>query len=93
MSTAAAGGGDDGNGGGDPKGKNTNTAPDPKKMTTFERGMLRYLQGKTADAIAKGENPLGMVSMLPQTCIIICDAILQMTLQEERDLLMVVFRA
>jgi hypothetical protein len=25
-------------------------------MTTFERGMLRYLQGKTADAIARGED-------------------------------------
>jgi hypothetical protein len=57
MSTAAAGGGEDGNGGGDPKGKNTNTAPDPKKMTTFKRGILRYLQGKTADAIARGEDP------------------------------------
>jgi hypothetical protein len=33
-------------------------------MTTFERGMLRYLQGKTADAIARGEDPLGMVFML-----------------------------
>jgi hypothetical protein len=60
-------------------------------MTTFERGMLRYLQGKTADAIARGEDPPGMVFMLPQTCIIICDAILQMSLQEERNLLMVVF--
>jgi hypothetical protein len=58
MSTAAAGGGgEDGNGGGDPKGKNTNTAPNPKKMTTFQRGMLHYLQGKTADAIARGEDP------------------------------------
>jgi hypothetical protein len=66
MSTAAAGGGgQDGNGGGDPKGKNTNTTPGPKKMSTFERGMLRYMQGKTADAIARGEDPLGMVFMLP----------------------------
>jgi hypothetical protein len=31
MCTAAAGGAQDGNGGGDPKGKNTNAAPDPKK--------------------------------------------------------------
>jgi hypothetical protein len=83
--------GEDGNGGGDPKGENTNTTPDPKKMTAFERGMLCYLQGKTADAIARGEDPLGMVFMLPQTCIIICDAILQMPFQEERNLLMVVF--
>jgi hypothetical protein len=74
MSTDAAGGGEDGNG--DPKGKNTNTAPDPRKMTTFERAMLHYLQGKTVDVIAGGEDPLGMVFMLPQTCIIICDAIL-----------------
>jgi hypothetical protein len=44
MSTAdAEGGGEDGNGGGDPKGKNTNTTPDPKKMSTLERGMLRYM--------------------------------------------------
>ena len=57
MSTAAAGGGQDGNGGGDPKGKNTNTTPDPKKMTTFKRAMLCYMQGKTADAIARGEDP------------------------------------
>jgi hypothetical protein len=49
--------GEDGNGGGDPKGKNTNTAPDPKQMTTFERGMLRYLQGKTTDVISRGEEP------------------------------------
>jgi hypothetical protein len=42
MSTAAAGG-EDGNGGGEPKGKNTNTTPDPKKMSTLERGMLRYM--------------------------------------------------
>jgi hypothetical protein len=81
----------DGDGGGDPKGKNTNTTPDPKKMSTFERGMLRYMQGKTADAIAIGEDPLELVFMLPQTCIIICDAILQMPLHEERNLLMVVF--
>jgi hypothetical protein len=32
-----------GNGGGDPKGKNTNTTPDPKKMSTLESGMLRYV--------------------------------------------------
>jgi hypothetical protein len=57
MSTAAAEGGEDGNSGGDPKGKNTNTTPDPKKMSTLERGMLRYMQGKTADAIARGEEP------------------------------------
>jgi hypothetical protein len=43
MSTADAEGGEDGNGGGDPKGKNTNTTPDPKKMSTLERGMLRYM--------------------------------------------------
>jgi hypothetical protein len=41
-----------GNGGGDPKGKTTNTTPDPKKMS-----MLRYMQGKTAYAIARGEEP------------------------------------
>jgi hypothetical protein len=26
-------------------------------MSTLERGMLRYLQGKTADVIARGEEP------------------------------------
>jgi hypothetical protein len=83
--------GEDGNGGGDPKGKTTNTTPDLKKMTTFQRGMLRYLQGKTGDVISRGEDPLGMVFMLPQKCIIICDAILQMPFQEERNFLMVVF--
>jgi hypothetical protein len=36
---------------------NTNAAPDPKKMNTFERGMLGHLQGVTADAIARGEEP------------------------------------
>jgi hypothetical protein len=56
MSTAVAGGGD-GNGGGDLKGKTTNTTPDLKKMSTLERGMLRYMQGKTAYAIARGEEP------------------------------------
>jgi hypothetical protein len=35
--------GEDGNGGGDQKGKNSNTTPDPKKMSTIERGMLRYM--------------------------------------------------
>jgi hypothetical protein len=34
-----------------------------------------------------------MVFMLPQICIIICNAILQMPFQEERNLLMVVFYA
>jgi hypothetical protein len=57
MSTSAAGGGEDGNGGGHPKGKNTNAAPDPKKMSTLKRGMVRYMQEKTADAIARGEEP------------------------------------
>jgi hypothetical protein len=61
-------------------------------MTTFERGMLHYLQGKTADAIARGEDPPWNGLYAPQTCIIICDAILQMSLQEERNLLMVVFK-
>jgi hypothetical protein len=50
MSTAAAAGG------GDPKGK-TQIQHLIQKMTTFERGMLRYLQGKTADAIARVEDP------------------------------------
>jgi hypothetical protein len=57
MSTASAEGGEDGNDGGDPKGKNTNAAPDPKKMSMFKRDMLRYMQGRTADAIARGEEP------------------------------------
>jgi hypothetical protein len=26
-------------------------------MTTFQRGMLRYLQGKTGDVISRGEDP------------------------------------
>jgi hypothetical protein len=42
MSTVAAGGGGDSNGGGDPKGKNTNTTPDPKKMSTLERHASIY---------------------------------------------------
>jgi hypothetical protein len=45
MASAAAGGGEDVNGGGNHdssyhKGKNTNTTPDLKKMSTFERRML-----------------------------------------------------
>jgi hypothetical protein len=64
MSTAAAvGGGQDGNGGGGDrdsshhKGKNTYATPNPKKMNMFKRGMLRHMQGKTADTIARGEEP------------------------------------
>jgi hypothetical protein len=62
MTTAAAGGGEDGNGGGDHdsshyKRKNTNASPDPKKMSMLGRGMLRYLQGKIAGAIAREEEP------------------------------------
>jgi hypothetical protein len=57
MSTTATGGGQDGNGGGDLKEKNTNAAPDPKKMSTFERGMLHHLQGVTVDAIVIGDDP------------------------------------
>jgi hypothetical protein len=63
MASAATGGGKDGNGGDNHdsshhKGKNTfETPPDPKKMSTFKRGMLRHLQGITADAIARGEEP------------------------------------
>jgi hypothetical protein len=54
--------GEDGNGGGDPKGKNTNTTPDPKKMSTLE-----------------------------EACFDICKEKLQMPLQEERNLLVMVF--
>jgi hypothetical protein len=62
MSAAIVGGGEDGHGGGDRdsshhKGKNTNAAPELKKMSTFERAMLRYMQGKTVDAVARGEKP------------------------------------
>jgi hypothetical protein len=62
MSIAAAGGGEDDNGGGDRdsshyKGENTNATSDSKKMSSLGRGMLRYLQGKTADAIARGAEP------------------------------------
>jgi hypothetical protein len=62
MAFSAEGGGEDGNGGGNRdsshhRGKTFETPPDPKKMSTFERGMLCHLQGKTADAIAKGEEP------------------------------------
>jgi hypothetical protein len=63
MVSAAAEGGEDGNGGGNRdsshhKGKNTfETPPDPKKMSTFKRGMLRHLQGITADVISRGEEP------------------------------------
>jgi hypothetical protein len=91
MSTSVGGGGEDGNGGGHPKGKNTNAVPDLKKMSTLERAMLRYMQGKTAYAIARGQEPPWMLFMLHQTCIIICKEKLHMPLQEERNLLMVVF--
>jgi hypothetical protein len=63
MVSAAARGGEDGNGGGNrdsPHHRGTSTfetPPDPKKMSTFERGILRYMQGVTADAIARGEEP------------------------------------
>jgi hypothetical protein len=53
--------------------------------------MLRHLQGVTADAITRGEEPPWMLFMLHQTCIIICKEKLQMPLQEESNLLMVVF--
>jgi hypothetical protein len=90
MSTAVAGGGEDGNGDGDPKGENTNTAPDPNKMSTFERDMLHHLQGVTTDVIAE-RNLLEMLFMLHQICNIICIGKLQMPLQEERNLIEVVF--
>jgi hypothetical protein len=61
-------------------------------MSTLERGMLRYMQEKTADVIARGKNLLGMLFILHQTCFLICKEKLQMPLQEERNLLMVVFR-
>jgi hypothetical protein len=63
MASAAAGGGEDGNGGGNRdslhhRGEITfETLPDPKKMSTLERGMLCHLQGTTTDAIARGEEP------------------------------------
>jgi hypothetical protein len=64
MSTAAVGGGQDGNGNGgcdsshhSPQGENTIAAPNPRKMSTFERGMLRHMQGKTTYAIAREEEP------------------------------------
>ena len=62
MSTAAGGSGD-GGGGGDRRsshsnGKTTIAPPDkPKKMSTWERAMLRYLQGKHIDAVAAGQEP------------------------------------
>jgi hypothetical protein len=39
------------------KGENTIAAPNPRKMSTFERGMLRHMQGKTTYAIAREEEP------------------------------------
>jgi hypothetical protein len=60
-------------------------------MSTLEREMLRYMQGKFAYAIARGEEPPWMLFMLHKTCIIICKEKLQMPLQEERNLLMVLF--
>jgi hypothetical protein len=91
MSTAAARGGEDGNGGGDPKGKNTNVAPNPKKMSTLERGMLRYMQGKTVDAIARGHEPPLDALYAPPDMHHYLQRKIQMSLQEERNLLMVVF--
>jgi hypothetical protein len=91
MSTAAAGGEEDGNGGGDPKGKNKNTTHDPKKMSTLERSMLRYMQGKTADVIARGEKPPCNDLYAPIDMHHYLQQKLQMPLQEERNLLMVVF--
>ena len=60
MSTAAGGSGDDGSGDrpSPGTGKTKVGPPDmPKKMSTWDRVMLRYLQGKHVDAIAAGEEP------------------------------------
>jgi hypothetical protein len=63
MASAAAGGGEDGKGDGNRdsshhSGKITFETPhDPKKMSTLERGMLRYMQGKNCICIARREEP------------------------------------
>ena len=57
MESATGGSGE---GGENPpgKGKITVGPPDkPKKMSTWQRAMLRYLQGKHEDAVAAGEEP------------------------------------
>ena len=61
MSTAAGGSGDGGSGdrrSSHSKGKSKVGHPDkPKKMSTLERAMLRYLQGKHVDDVAAGLEP------------------------------------
>ena len=61
MSTATGGSGDDGSGdrrSSHNKGKTKVGAPDkPKKMSMWERAMLRYLQGTHVDVVAVGEKP------------------------------------
>ena len=64
MSTAAGGSGDDGSGdrrSSHSKGKTKVGPPDkPKKMSTWERAMLHYLQGTHVDAVAAREkHPFG----------------------------------
>ena len=61
MSTAAGGSGDGGRGdrgSSHGKGKITNAPPDkPKKMSTWERAMLRFLQAKHVQDVAAGLEP------------------------------------
>ena len=60
MSTAAGESEDDGSGDRPSPGtEKTKVRPPnkPKKMSTWERAMLRYLQGKYEDDVAAGEEP------------------------------------
>ena len=57
MQSATGGSGD---GGGNPPGKGKTTVGPPgkpKRISTLERAMLRYLQVKHEDAVASGEEP------------------------------------
>ena len=55
---SATGGSKEGGGNPPGKGKITVRSPDkPKKMSTWQRAMLRQLEGKHEDAVAAGEEP------------------------------------
>ena len=60
MSIAAGGSGDDGSGDHPSPGMGKTKVGPPdklKKMSTWERATLRYLQGKHVDAVVAGEEP------------------------------------
>jgi hypothetical protein len=56
--------GENGNSGGDQNGKNTNTTPDPKKMSTLEEVCFDICKEKLQMPLQEERNLLGMVFML-----------------------------